>query len=115
MVKPMVFAVVRLTTSTVRFTKWLIYIGAFSVGTLMAKKAIPKVEPVEEPLNEVAISFLAADVKTASAIAAGLGGLDVFFFPDRQEDLAGTDGFETMREPFLRSRVESFVSHRTLA
>ncbi len=71
----------------------------------MAKKAIPKVEPVEETLNDVAISFLAADEKIASAIAAGLGGLGVFFFPDRQEDLAGTDGLETMREPFLRSRV----------
>ena len=32
-------------------------------------------------------------------------GLSVFFFPRNQEELAGTDGMESMREPFLSART----------
>jgi hypothetical protein len=53
----------------------------------------------------VAISFLVADEKTASAIKAGLAGLKVFFYPHNQEELVGTNGIESMRDPFLSARV----------
>jgi hypothetical protein len=58
-----------------------------------------------EPEYDVAISFLVADEKTASAIKSGLAGLKVFFYPHNQEDLVGTNGMESMREPFIISRV----------
>jgi hypothetical protein len=70
----------------------------------MAKKPTAA-EAVVEPGDDVAISFLAADEKIAEALATRLIGLKVFYFPDRQEDLAGTDGLETMRAPFLKARV----------
>jgi hypothetical protein len=43
---------------------------------------------------DVAISFLAGDTPTASALCEQLenSGLKVFFFPRNQEELAGTDG-----------------------
>jgi hypothetical protein len=54
----------------------------------------------------VAISFLAGDEPTAAEIYSKLNdGLDVFFFPRSQEELAGTDGLESMRAPFLDARV----------
>jgi hypothetical protein len=53
----------------------------------------------------VAISFLVADEKIAAAIKANLGGLNVFFYPHAQEELIGTNGIVSMREPFLRARV----------
>jgi hypothetical protein len=61
----------------------------------------------KEPNYDVAISFLARDEATAKALADQLeaGGLKVFFFPRRQKDLAGTNGMETMRAPFLEARV----------
>jgi hypothetical protein len=61
----------------------------------------------DKPKYDVAISFLAADEPTARALADQLGssGLSVFFFPRNQEELAGTDGMESMREPFLSARV----------
>jgi hypothetical protein len=53
----------------------------------------------------VAISFLYQDLNLAQALYDELSkGLDVFFFPRNQEELAGTDGLESMREPF---RIES--------
>lgn len=60
-----------------------------------------------EPKYDVAISFLSGDEKIASAISDQLStGMKVFFFPRRQEELAGTNGLETMRAPFLEeSRV----------
>ena len=60
----------------------------------------------EQPLD-VAISFLVRDEATAKAIADKLeaAGLNVFFFPHKQEELAGTNGMETMRAPFLEARV----------
>ena len=37
----------------------------------------------------------------------------MFFFPHTQEELAGTDGLESMREPFLNSRI-NVVLYREL-
>ena len=54
---------------------------------------------------DVAISFLVADEHVASAINTRLLGLKVFFYPHKQEDLIGTNGLESMREPFLSARV----------
>jgi len=57
------------------------------------------------PAHDVAISFLSADEAIAANLKNLLAGLNVFFFPSKQEELAGTDGLESMREPFLRARV----------
>jgi hypothetical protein len=61
----------------------------------------------KEPNYDVAISFLARDEAAARALADQLeaSGLMVFFFPHRQEELAGTNGMETLRAPFLEARV----------
>jgi hypothetical protein len=69
----------------------------------------PKAEAISKttPRYDVAISFLARDEPIAAALAARLtGGLNVFFYPRNQEDLAGTDGLESMRSPFqTESRI----------
>jgi hypothetical protein len=58
--------------------------------------------PIENPKYDVALSFLSKDEPTAAAIHLKLSeGLSVFFFPRSQEDLAGTDGLESMRKPFF--------------
>jgi len=55
---------------------------------------------------DVAISFLAGDVELAGTISDLVEeGLSVFFFPRKQEELAGTNGLESMREPFSSARV----------
>jgi hypothetical protein len=54
---------------------------------------------------DVAISFLSRDQEIAQQLFDSLMGLKVFFFPRNQEDLAGTDGMETMRTPFMEARV----------
>jgi hypothetical protein len=55
---------------------------------------------------DVAISFLAKNEPLAKQLKAGLeDGLEVFFFPHSQEQLAGTDGLESMRTPFADARV----------
>jgi hypothetical protein len=55
---------------------------------------------------DVSISFLAKDEPFAAELFAKLEQtLKVFFFPRQQEELAGTDGLESMRTPFLESRV----------
>src|ERR1700733_4446717 len=61
----------------------------------------------QQPKYDVAISFLAKDESIAGAVNDALSqGLKVFFFPRSQEELAGTDGLESMRTPFLTdSRV----------
>ncbi len=57
---------------------------------------------VAEPQYDVAISFLSADESIAAALFNALGeGLEVFFYPRKQEDLAGKDGLEAMRAPFF--------------
>jgi hypothetical protein len=60
------------------------------------------------PKYYVAISFLSQDIGLATALHNKLQeGLDVFFFPRNQEELAGTDGLESMREKFRHeSRLE---------
>ena len=60
-----------------------------------------------EEVFDVAISFLVRDEPTATVIAERLegAGLKVFFFPHRQEELAGTNGMELMRAPFLEARA----------
>jgi hypothetical protein len=56
---------------------------------------------------DVAISFLAEDQPIAQALAEQLEAstLKVFFFPHNQKELAGTNGMESMRAPFLGARV----------
>jgi hypothetical protein len=73
-------------------------IGAINRGRKM---------PIENPKYDVALSFLSKDEAIAAAIHRKLSeGLSVFFFPRSQEDLAGTDGLESMRKPFFEdSRV----------
>ena len=63
--------------------------------------------PKSEPRYDVAISFLSQDEQVGAAFRDRLSeGLKVFFYPRNQEQLAGTDGLETMRTPFLSgSRV----------
>src|ERR1700722_5801602 len=68
-------------------------------GAAVAQKTTP------EPTYDVAISFLVADDKIAPAIKAGLAGLNVFFYPHNEEELVGTNGLDSMREPFIKSRV----------
>ncbi len=62
---------------------------------------------VAAPPYDVAISFLFQDQNIAQALNDELfaSGLNVFFFPRRQEELAGTNGMESMRTPFLSARV----------
>jgi hypothetical protein len=63
--------------------------------------------PVTGPTYDVAISFLFHDLRTAQALHDELAtsGSKMFFFPRRQEELAGTSGMESMRAPFLGARV----------
>jgi hypothetical protein len=60
-----------------------------------------------QPKYDVAITFLTADDSTAAALHDALSeGLEIFYYPRRQEVLAGTNGLESMRKPFLEeSRV----------
>jgi hypothetical protein len=52
--------------------------------------------PIDNPKYDVAISFLSKDSHTAAALNDRLSeGLNVFFFPRRQEELAGTEGLES--------------------
>jgi hypothetical protein len=62
---------------------------------------------ITQPKYDVALSFLSADESIAAAFYNALSaGLEIFFFPRKQEALAGTDGLESMRTPFLEdSRV----------
>ena len=56
---------------------------------------------VTEPKYDVAISFLSGDVSVANALFEVLSaGLRVFCYPRNQEQLAGTNGLESMRKPF---------------
>jgi hypothetical protein len=70
-------------------------------------KITEETTPAATPEYDVAISFLAQDQPLAQALADQLeaSGLSVFFFPRKQEELAGTNGMESMRAPFLSARV----------
>ena len=62
---------------------------------------------------DVAISFLSADETIAAALNNLLSdGLDVFFFPQKQKELAGRDGLEAMRSPFLEESRMVVVLYR---
>jgi hypothetical protein len=55
------------------------------------------------PKYDVAISFLSSDESIAAGLYHALSdGLEVFFYPRRQEELAGTNGLVSMRAPFNR-------------
>jgi hypothetical protein len=67
----------------------------------------------ENPKYDVAISFLAEDISIALALRDKLSvGLDVFFFPRNQEELAGTIGLESLRAPFLHESRLNVVIYR---
>jgi hypothetical protein len=69
--------------------------------------------PIDNPQYDVAISFLSKDEAIASAIYQKLAeGLQVFFFPRNQENLAGTDGLESMRKPFFDDSRVKVVLYR---
>lgn len=68
----------------------------------------------EHPIKyDVAISFLIEDLALAQALHDKLAeGLEVFFFPRNQEDLAGTDGLESMRSAFRHESRLNVVVYR---
>jgi hypothetical protein len=62
---------------------------------------------------DAAISFLVQDISIATALYEQLSGsLKVFFFPRNQEELAGTDGLESMRIPFFEESRINVVVYR---
>jgi hypothetical protein len=67
----------------------------------------------QEPIYDVAISFLYQDLALAQALYDELSkGLEVFFFPRNQEELAGSEGLESMREPFRSQSRINVVLYR---
>jgi hypothetical protein len=67
----------------------------------------------QEPVYDVAISFLYQDLALAQALYDELSkGLEVFFFPRNQEELAGSDGLESMRAPFRNQSRLNLVLYR---
>jgi hypothetical protein len=65
------------------------------------------------PKYDVAISFLSQDEPIAAALRDRLTeGLAVFFYPRCQEELAGTDGLESMRMPFTDESRVNVVLYR---
>src|ERR1017187_472233 len=73
----------------------------------------PMTDP--QPDLDVAISFEGADRALAVTIRDGLAGsLKVFEFTDRQEELAGTDGLESLRWVFhSRARLVVILMRAT--
>lgn len=68
---------------------------------------------LSEHKYEVAISFLSRDKAIAEAINDELAKIfRVFYFPDRQEVLVGTDGMESLRKPFFEESLVSVVLYR---
>jgi hypothetical protein len=68
---------------------------------------------VDNPKYHVAISFLVQDIILAAELNAKLSkSLNVFFFPRSQEDLAGTNGLESMRLPFYNQSRLNVVMYR---
>jgi hypothetical protein len=67
----------------------------------------------QDPVYDVAISFLYEDLALAQALYDELSkGLDVFFYPRNQEELAGSDGLESMRAPFRSQSRLNLVLYR---
>lgn len=68
---------------------------------------------MDEFKYDVAISFLVEDAPIATALRDKLSeSLRVFFFPRNQEELAGTDGLESMRAPFFSESRLNVVVYR---
>jgi hypothetical protein len=69
--------------------------------------------PADTPKYDVAISFLVQDISLAAEFHAKLSkNLRVFFFPHNQEELAGTDGMVSMREPFYSQSRLNVIMYR---
>jgi hypothetical protein len=67
----------------------------------------------QDPVYDVAISFLYQDLALAQALYDELSkGLEVFFSPRNQEELAGSDGLESMRAPFRSQSRLNLVLYR---
>jgi hypothetical protein len=67
----------------------------------------------QEPEYDVAISFLGKDQRIAGELAERLAeSLKVFYYPRSQEQLAGTDGMESMRVPFVSGARVVVVLYR---
>lgn len=67
----------------------------------------------QEIVYDVAISFLYRDLALAQALYDQLSqSLKVFFYPRNQEEIAGTDGLESMREPFRHQSRLNVVLYR---
>ena len=67
----------------------------------------------QDPVYDVAISFLYQDLALAQALYGELNKeLKVFFYPRNQEELAGSDGLESMREPFRSQSLLNVVLYR---
>jgi hypothetical protein len=70
---------------------------------------------MDEFRYDVALSFLVQDISLATALRDKLSeSLNVFFFSHNQEELAGTDGLESMRKPFLSESRLNVVLFREL-
>jgi len=68
---------------------------------------------LENPKYDVALSFLQQDVNLALALASKLqDGLDVFFYPERQEEQGGTDGMTSMRSVFFEDSRLAVILYR---
>lgn len=61
---------------------------------------------------DVAISFLNRDEPVARKLYTRLTGYRVFFFPKAQEDLAGTDGLESLRHTFFEDNSLTVILYR---
>jgi hypothetical protein len=62
---------------------------------------------------DIAISFLTEDLGFASELRDGLGSsLNVFVYTKRQEELAGTDGLQSLREAFRHRARLVVILHR---
>jgi hypothetical protein len=68
---------------------------------------------VDDPKYDVAISFLVQDISLAAELHAKLSeNLSVFFFPRNQQELAGTDGMVSLREPFYSQSRLNVIMYR---
>src|ERR1039457_6593420 len=68
---------------------------------------------LDQPKDDVALSFLSVDEPIAAALHDRISeGLEVFFFPRNQEELAGTDGLESVREAFRHESRLNVVLYR---
>lgn len=67
----------------------------------------------QDYIYDVAISFLIQDLALAQALYDELSkGLEVFFYPGNQEELAGSDGLDSMRAPFRSQSRLNLVLYR---